>query len=428
MLVGLGENAVGGSAVVILWRVLGAVAGVVWALRPVRGALFGLGTALAACGRGCRRLAWRVGDARCALRRTARAALTGVGMACAVCVRWCRRLARQASGVPGAAVLVPLTAGIVVGTCVPGVVEFGSFTKALGSQGALSFVGLMLVAVGAQVTPSSVPPVAARIVVILAGATVVTGAGALAYGALFGAGGVDGVSLLAVAAAGLCTSNALWLALARRYGSAEDVWGGAVAAAINSGPVVPLLVLAVWSHSQRHVSVSWLAMVDALLPLLVGFVAGVLVPACRAMLRPIIPVLMVVFSFDLGLRLNLRVMNHQLIAGLGLGAAVAVVSGALVGAGWTLVLHQPAAVGWAAGGITIGAPLVPGIVADASPSWGPYAAAATAQVGLAVIASTLVTPFLAGVSAQRRAARHRSTPPTPAGHPGTAPGSVQAGR
>lgn len=337
-----------------------------------------------------------------------------VAMMLAACGRRCLRLARQAAGVPGAAVLIPLTAGIVVGTWVPGVVEFGSFTKALGSQGALSFVGLMLVAVGAQVTPSSVPPVAARIVVILAGATVVTGVGALAYGALFGAGGVDGVSLLAVAAAGLCTSNALWLALARRFGSADDVWGGTVAAAINSGPVVPLLALAVWSHSQRLVSMPWTAMADALVPLLAGFVAGVLVPACRAMLRPIIPVLMVVFSFDLGLRLNVRTMNHQLVAGLGLGVAVAVLSGALVGAGWTLVLHQPAAVGWAAGGITIGAPLVPGIVADASPSWAPYAGAATAQVGLAVIASTLVTPLLAAAAAQWRAVRRKSTPTLPA--------------
>jgi hypothetical protein len=49
------------------------------------------------------------------------------------------------------------------------------------------------------------------------------------------------VSTPAVVVVAVCTSNALWLALSRRYGTPTDVGGGMLAAAVSSGPALLLL-------------------------------------------------------------------------------------------------------------------------------------------------------------------------------------------
>jgi 2-keto-3-deoxygluconate permease len=297
---------------------------------------------------------------------------------------------RRVAGLPGVVVLAPLTAGALC-ALERRHLMIGPFTTALGPGGTMHAVALMLVAVGAQIRPGALPRVGARTGVVLAGATVIPAAGALLYGLVAGPAGVGGVSLLAVVAAGVCTSNTLWLALASRYGTAEDVGGGMIASALNTGPALALGVLAVWGAGH---GVPVLALVDALAPLGLGFGLGLAWPGCRAPLGRALPVLLASVAFCLGWDLDLRTIAHQFAGGIGLGAGAARVSGGLVAAGWAWVLRRPATVGWAAGGIAVGAVLVPGVVATAEPAWSPYAAAATAQVGLAVLVSGVLAPVL----------------------------------
>jgi 2-keto-3-deoxygluconate permease len=281
------------------------------------------------------------------------------------------------------------------------------------SGGAISYVSLLLVCIGAQISPGSLRPVASRIAVVLGGATLIPGAGAFAYARLAGRDGIDGVSSLAVAAAAVCTSNALWLVLARRYGSDTDAWGGAVASILNSAPIAPMLILAAVS---RHHALPWCGMIDALAPLAVGVVVGRLAPACRPALAAAVPLLVVALSFGLGTQVQLRNLGGQLVAGAGLGVAVALVSGGLVAAGWRVVLHRPATVGFGAAACTVAVPLTPSIVAAADPSWAPLVPAATAQLAVALIVSTLAAPVLtAAAHAWTLRAQHR--PAHLAGHP-----------
>lgn len=299
--------------------------------------------------------------------------------------------------IPGAPMLLPLVAGMSLVTVGADPTRLGPFTGGLGDD-AVGFVSVLLVCVGAQITPRSVRPVAGRLGVVLAGATVVPAALIVAYAALFGAPGFGGLSVAAVAAAGLCTSNALWLALARRFGSPEDAWGGSVASIINSAPAVPLALLMLLRHDSG--TLPWRGLLDAVLPLAVGIAAGMIVPACRATLVRAIPVLLVIVSFSLGLRLDMHPAVHELPAGLALGLVTALVSGGLVAAGWRLVLRRPPTVGWAAAGTAVTIPLMPGIFAAADPAWTPYVPQATAQLGIALVVSTFAAPALTAASAR----------------------------
>jgi 2-keto-3-deoxygluconate permease len=205
-------------------------------------------------------------------------------------------------------VLVPLAAGIGLGV-LPHGGAFGPFSAALGPQGALTTVGLLLVCVGAQISPHQLGNLTWRVALILAACTLLPAALVVAYVHQYGPGGVLGISGLAAASC-LCTSNAVWLALSRRYGSLIDQWSGTVAAALNTGPVVPLLLLIAVTHGV--VGPQWAAsapaVLDATLPLLVGFGAGLAARAAgrdlAAKLRPAIPYLMVVFCVQLGARIR----------------------------------------------------------------------------------------------------------------------------
>lgn len=318
-----------------------------------------------------------------------------------------RRLRATPSTAPVIGVPLALLAGAALNTWLrPALI--GPLTTALGPHGALSYVALMLMAVGTQVRPQAVPRVAARVAVILAGATIVTGAAAILYGVLSGPAGIGGISMLALVPAAVCTSNAVWMALTLRFSAdADDLTSGMIASAINSGPALPLLIFTVWDASHQHGAVDLTPMLDAIVPLLIGFIIGMISQTCRAGVRPALPLLLMIMSFDLGCQISLRTMAHQLLAGLGLGIGVAVTSGILVASGWTLILQRPATVGWAAGSIAVGAVLVPHIVAAADPRWAPYAAAATAQLGLAVFVSSLVALALTAWSWHRR---HRHDP------------------
>jgi 2-keto-3-deoxygluconate permease len=311
---------------------------------------------------------------------------------------------------PGIAVLLPMALGATIATFAPHDVAFGPFTTALTANAAMPAIALLLVAVGAQISLRSAVPVSSRIGVVLLGSTLIPGILVFAYAWYFGPAGIGGIPLLTVVAAALCTSNGLWLTLAQRYGSPEDAYGGTIAAAINSGPLVPLLLLAAYDRGQSPIP--WSALLDSVTPLLIGLLAGMLWPPVRPVLRAIIPVMIVTFSFSLGLRLPFTTLAHQLVRGSGVGIACSVLSGMLVALGWVKLLRGKARIGWAASAITVGAGIVPAMIGAADPAFRPYVMVATAQVSVAVLVSTVLTPILVLLAAHWPF-RHRHPDPVP---------------
>jgi hypothetical protein len=74
-------------------------------------------------------------------------------------------------------------------------------------------------------------------------------------------------------------------------------------------------------------------------------------------------------------------------------------------------------VGWAAGAIAVGAPISPTVVVASLPGWAAVADTATAQLGVAVLVSSVAASVCCAVAA-RLGRRHQAA--TPAGG-GSAP-------
>jgi 2-keto-3-deoxygluconate permease len=314
--------------------------------------------------------------------------------------------ARRIGRVPGAAVLFPLAIGLTAANLAPSITRLGPMAGGLTGGGTVTLVGLLLVCVGSQISPASVRGIGSRVAVVLAAATILTGAIAIGYVRVVGPAGLGGVPAVAVVVAATCTSPAVWLTLAVRYGSPDDRWAGVVAATLNSCPAVPMLVLLAAGHGSESIPVRGL--LDSAAPLAAGIVLG-RIRGVAATTRGAITPMMVAVSFGLGCQLHLASLGKVWLAGAALGAGAALAKGGLVAGCWRLLLRQPSAVGWSAAACTVAAPLVPHILAAESPIWAPQSTAASADLAVAVLMSTLLAPLLTAVAGRHRARRRHNS-------------------
>lgn len=312
-----------------------------------------------------------------------------------------RVIYRVVKQLPGAAVILPLAAGILSISLAPSALRLGPFTRGLTGDGATCMIGLLLVCVGAQISPGAARAVGARIVLMLVATTCVTGAAVVGFTRL-APHGMFGITTQALVVAATCTSPALWLAVASRYGRTSDRWAGMVAATINSCPAVPMLVLAVSSGGAESLSARGVA--DAVVPLLIGVILG-RIPGAAASTGRAISLLLVAVSFGLGCQIRLAGLAGAWLPGAALGLGAALAKGGLVAGGWRLVLREPGIVGWAAGACTVAAPLVPQLAAATSPAWVAQVGHSRSELAVAVIVSTLTAPLLVAL-ANHHHARH----------------------
>lgn len=312
-----------------------------------------------------------------------------------------------AAKLPAASMLIPMLVGAAVTTWCPWLEHLGPFGDALSGD-STAYIAVLMIAVGAQIQPAQLRPVGRRVGIVLVTATLLPGIGVAAYGMIFGPAGVAGVSALA-AAATLCTSNGLWITLGHRFAGADDAYAGAVVSILNSGPLFPLLLLMLWGTGKA--TVPWASLADAVLPLLGGFAAAMLYPAFRTWSQRLIAGMIVALSFSLGCRINLTELagGPMLTAGAVLGLASGLLVGTLTAIAWVRLLRQPSTAGWIAAALTVGAGVVPDMVAHAEPRWRPYAAAATTQITVAVVVSTLLATALTALAAWRHRDRSATT-------------------
>src|ERR1700748_3231280 len=137
------------------------------------------------------------------------------------------RIKATVERVPGGLMTVPLMCGAVLATMAPHAgAYFGSFTGALFA-GALPILAVFYVCIGATIPVHSLPLIVRRGGALM-GAKIVLG---VIFGVTLGhflgiqpvtSGWFAGLSTLAVVAAINDTNGGLYMALMRRYGSAED--------------------------------------------------------------------------------------------------------------------------------------------------------------------------------------------------------------
>jgi 2-keto-3-deoxygluconate permease len=269
---------------------------------------------------------------------------------------------------------------------------FGSFTNALFS-GALPILAVFYVCMGATISIRSLPVIVRR-----GGALMVAKiAMGIIAGTILGhylgtqpiaSGWFAGLSTLAIVAAINDTNGGLYMALMRRYGSAEDAASYSIMA-LESGPFLTMVTLGVAGLS----AFPWQTMLGAILPLCVGMALGNLDPEMRAFLGQGVPVMIPFFAFALGTTLDLRLVWAAGLLGLLLGLVTLLVSG-LVLVTVDKLIGGNGTPGIAAATTAGNAAAVPMLIATANPKYAAAARTATVLVASCVVVTSLLAPPL----------------------------------
>jgi 2-keto-3-deoxygluconate permease len=295
--------------------------------------------------------------------------------------------------VPGGMMTIPLLCGSLFATFAPHAgAFFGSFTGALFS-GSLPILAVFFVCVGASISTRSLPLLLRRGGALLIAKVSLGFAAAAIVGHFLGTqpvatGWFAGLSTLAVVAAINDTNGGLYMALARRYGSAEDAAAYALMA-LESGPFLTMVTLGAAGLS----AFPWQTLLGAILPLIVGMILGNLDPEMRSFLGGAAPALIPFFAFALGATLDLHLVWTAGLLGLALGLVILAVS-AVVLITVDCLIGGNGTAGIAAATTAGNAAAVPMLVAAANHVYAPAAAKATVLVASSVIVTSMLVPPL----------------------------------
>jgi 2-keto-3-deoxygluconate permease len=307
---------------------------------------------------------------------------------------------RSIERVPGGMMIVPLFAGALITTLVPGVGQyFGSFTGALFG-GALPILAVFYVCLGSTIELRSTPYIVKKGGALIAGkvfAGVVLGvvAGRYLGETPVSAGAFAGLSTLALVAAINDTNGGLYMALMAQFGKPRDVAAYSIMS-IESGAFLTMVTLGAAGLS----AFPWPALAGAILPLVAGIALGNLDRELRDFLARAVPTLIPFFAFALGAGINLVNVWRAGLLGLLLGVFVLVVSGAILFAADKLSGGNGVA-GLAAASTAGNAAAVPAIVASANPAYAPAVASATVLVAASVVVTAVLTPVVTAWWASR---------------------------
>jgi 2-keto-3-deoxygluconate permease len=312
--------------------------------------------------------------------------------------------------IPGGMMIVPLFAGALIHTFVPGAPQFfGSFTGALFT-GALTILAVFYVCMGATIEFQATGYILKKGGALFAtkiGIAVLVG---VVLGRVWGespvtAGAFAGLSTLAVVAAMNDTNGGLYMALMGQFGTARDVAAFSVMT-VESGPFLTMVTLGVAGLS----AFPWQTLVGAVLPLAVGMLLGNLDHKLREFFRPAVPVLIPFFALALGAGIDLSAVWKAGLLGIALGVFVVVVTGSalflvdrLTGGNGTAGLAAASTAGNAAA--------VPAIVAAANPVYKPAAASATVLVATSVVLTAILVPIVTAWWNSRVVRKSTAVPP-----------------
>lgn len=303
--------------------------------------------------------------------------------------------------VPAGVMIIPLFLGALLNTLAPHVLEIGGFTEALGRKGFPTLLGLYLFCMGTRIHLKAAPLILKRGASILIAKVGVASLIALAIAKLFN-GNLWGLSSLAIMSAMNDTNGAMFVALTSSMGDENDV-GSYVVQNIETGPFFTLVVLA----GSGLANVPYMSMVSVIAPLAGGMLFGHLDKEFRELCGPSRSDLVLLFlAFGLGNSIDLKSIVVAGPAGIGLGIATCVITGAVCI--FVDILAGGRGIAGAAASSTAGnAAATPKAVALVDPAYAAIAPVATLQVAASVIVTAICTPLLTTLMWKRIKAREK---------------------
>ncbi|WP_434640477.1 2-keto-3-deoxygluconate permease [Thermoanaerobacterium thermosaccharolyticum] len=300
------------------------------------------------------------------------------------------RILKTIQKLPGGMMVVPLLMGAFINTFFPNALKIGSFTTALFANTAVAtLVGFQIFCIGANLRIKQTPEVIKRGGVLLiskwlAGALL----GFVVY-KIFGRSGIFGVSVLAIVCSVTGANGSLNLALMGEYGEPIDQAAQSIEN-IHDGPFLALLTLG----ATGLANIPLLSLFAAIFPLLLGFILGNLDYDFTDMFKSGINMVIPFIGFALGAGINFNGIFKAGIGGLVLTFMVFVIGGGFAILGDRLINKRPGYAGAAIASAAGNTMASPAAVALVDPSYKPYVASATIQIGAAVIITAILVPFL----------------------------------
>ena len=299
------------------------------------------------------------------------------------CYRYIKRI-------PAGLMIIPLFLGALTHTIFPSVLEIGSYTTATFSNaGAATLMGMQLVCLGSRLQIREIGVVAKRGSILLLAKLTAGFLAAFVIGRLFGAVQFLGMSLLAVVCAISNTNGSIYLSLMSLYGDEKDAAAVPIIA-MNNGPFFAILILG----TVGMASFSWLAVLAALMPIIVGMIIGNISKNARDFLSPGVMLLLPFIGFTLGAGIDLRAIWSAGIAGIWLSLLVLILG---IGISYLFdhyIGQRPGYAAIATNAVGANAVAVPAVIGMIDSSWKPYVAEATIQIAAAVVVTALIIPIL----------------------------------
>lgn len=311
---------------------------------------------------------------------------------------------RTIERVPGGMLLVPLVIGSVIHTLAPNAgTFFGSFTGAFFT-GLPPLLAVFFFCLGATLDLRATPYILRKGGVLLGTKVVFALVVGVVAGHLLGeqpiSGGLlAGLSTLAIVAALNDTNGGIYVSLMGQYGRKRDA-GAYSLMSLESGPFLTMVTLGVAGLA----AFPWQAMVGAILPLVLGLVAGNVDRRLRELFAPLVPGLIPFLGLALGLTIDLRSVVSAGLVGILVGLFVVLVGGAVLMLMDRLTGGNGVA-GLAAATTAGNAALVPAVVAEANPAYAAAAGPATVIVSASLVVTAVLCPILTALWARRVASR-----------------------
>ena len=292
--------------------------------------------------------------------------------------------------IPAGLMIIPLFIGTLIHTFCPQILEIGSYTTATFSNaGAATALGIQLVCLGSRLQFREIGTVAKRGGILLLSKFVAGCLAVLFIGRLLGTTELLGMSLLAIVCAVSNTNGSIYLSLMSLYGDEKDAAAVPIIT-VNNGPFFPILILG----AAGMAAFSWIAVLAALLPIIIGMFLGNISADVRKFLDPGVALLLPFIGFTLGAGIDLKDIWRAGGAGV-LLSLVALIFG--VGISYLfdpLLGKRPGYAAVAASAVGANAVAVPAVIGAIDASWQPYVASATVQIAAAVVVTALLIPLL----------------------------------
>ncbi len=292
--------------------------------------------------------------------------------------------------IPAGTFLVPMLTSALLYTLWPDLFQIGGLTEHIfGGAGTNGLIGAICFASGTGIDLKKIGYALKRQGVLLV-AKLALGVGiSLLYISLFGQSGILGVSALAFTITVCSINPAVYLSLMQQYGSKQDtaVYG---LTGLFSIAAVPMIVYGIASGG----GMDWMPVLSTIIPMAAGVAFGNIDPKFADFFMPALPALTFLMGWNLGYGLNL-IESFQ----AGVGGIVVTIMFYVVNFVFIVIdrylLKNDGTVGatfLTVAGLSVSSA---GILGAIYPDvLGPYVTAAASQVLLAVVVTSVITPFI----------------------------------